>query len=242
MPHGQRDWSNIGADETVHGIADMGELAARLGSPVTFNREGNVLFLESFECGLGAWLTWTLGAGSSVEISATWSRIGAYCALLTNGAVTPNAARLRTSTHYPVLGSIGSEFTLAFDDNIQYLYIYLDHYDGDVQHRFNLRYDHPNQVLAIYTTTGYVTIADPIVLATWGEYRFHDVKLVVDLATDSYVRLIINETEYNLAAYSAGTFASALGPYVDFWLSVTGNAGSVSHVYIDDVIITQNEP
>ncbi len=242
MPHGQRDWGNIGASEIVHSMDDMAELAARLGSPCTFNREGNVLFLESFESGLEAWLTWALGTGSSVECSAAWARTGGYCALLTNGAVSPNATRIRTSVHYPVLGAIGTEFTLAFDNNVWYIYVYLDHFDGTAQHRFNFRYDHSGKTLAIYTDAGYVTIDASISLAVWGEYRYHDTKLVVDLATDKYVRLIFNNTEYELSAYSAGTFASALGPYIDFWLTVNGNETLTSHVYVDNVILTQNEP
>lgn len=242
MPHGQRDWSNIGAGQVVHGMSDMAELAARLGSPDTFNREGNVLFIDSFESGLGAWYTWALDAGDSVKISPTWSRTGGYCVLLTNAAVSPNATRLRTSIHYVVLGAIGCEFTLAFDNNIKYIYVYLDHYDGAVQHRFNFRYDHPNQQLDIYTDKGYVPIDDAIVLATWDEYRYHDVKMVVDIATDKYMRIIFNNIEYDLSTYSAGTFTPAGGPYIDFWLSATGNEASISHVYVDNVILTQNEP
>lgn len=242
VPHGQRDWSNIGADKIVHGMDDMAELAARLGSLVTFNREGNVVFLDSFESGLGAWYTWGLGDGDSVETSAAWSRTGGYCALLTNDAKKPNTTRMFTSSHYLAPSKIGCEFTLAFDNHIKYLYVYIDHYDGSGQHAFNFRYDHPDKTLAIYTTTGYVTIIDPTNLVTWDGYRFHDVKLVVDLATDQYVRLIINNTEYNLEQYTAKTFTPAGGPYFDFWISVTGNETNVSHVYVDNVILTQNEP
>ena len=55
MGHGYPDYGTQGPVSTVHSIQDLGELAVRLGSIVTFDRRGNVLWLDGFDSGIGAW-------------------------------------------------------------------------------------------------------------------------------------------------------------------------------------------
>jgi len=52
VAHGAPDWWGTEQTSTVHLVQDVGELAARLGSIVTFDRRGNVIWLTSFEDGL----------------------------------------------------------------------------------------------------------------------------------------------------------------------------------------------
>ena len=55
MAHGAPDWFGTTPQGMVHRVADLAELAARLGSPDVFDRRGNVLFMDSFENGQNNW-------------------------------------------------------------------------------------------------------------------------------------------------------------------------------------------
>ena len=118
MPHGQRDWSNIGAEELVFAMDDMAELAARLGSPITFNREGNVLFVSTFEHGVAGFGTTPGGDDAEIVTSALWSRTSGYCCKLVAGKTTPYYALIYKTFPYPTLGSYGLELSFLLDTDL----------------------------------------------------------------------------------------------------------------------------
>jgi len=55
VAHGTPDWGVTAGARTVYQMTDLGELAVRLGSIVTHDRRGDVIFLEDFEEGMGRW-------------------------------------------------------------------------------------------------------------------------------------------------------------------------------------------
>jgi len=77
---------------------------------------------------------------------------------------------------------------------------------------------------------------------TFGYWPMHTMKLVVDLNTDRYVRFILNETEYDLSAYSANTFANPDQPHLGVKAILYSTAGFNADCWVDDIILTQNEP
>lgn len=242
MPHGQRDWSNIGAEEVVHGLADMAELAARLWSPVTFNREGSVYFLESFEYGIGGWATTLVGTGAEIITSALWSRNSGYSCKLVAGSTASRYALLSRTLPYPIVSKYGFEFSFKIDSNVYRLDFAAWFYDGTTLSIFNVRYDHTNSLLQIQTTgAAWQTIATGIALSD-STTPFHTIKVVINLSSGYYVRVILNDTEYNLSAYIAYQAASATGARMNVRFTDWGVAASNAVVYVDDFIITSGEP
>lgn len=61
MPRGMPDWGEYSPQEVVSKLLDNAELAARLGSPVLFDRRGTVIFMDDFNCGVNHWDTVTKG-------------------------------------------------------------------------------------------------------------------------------------------------------------------------------------
>ena len=57
MTHGVQDFGASSGQNSTYGLTDLGELAVRLGSPVSFDRRGDVVMMETFEDGLDAWVT-----------------------------------------------------------------------------------------------------------------------------------------------------------------------------------------
>lgn len=242
MPHGQRDWSNIGADETVHGIADMAELAARLGSPVTFNREGNVLYMDALENGLTPWATTTAGTGAEVIVSNAWHKLGDYSCKLVCGSDGGQIAKIDRWFPYPVLTKAGLELSFTLDAYIDIINIIFMLFDGTNRYQFYVKYDVDNTKIQIRTPSGYVDVVTGLTLEVIGSGLFHVLKLVGDCNTKYYQRLIVNDTETDLTAYQAHSTADATSPSIQAWIEARGDAGQNAVMYVDDIIITQNEP
>jgi len=241
MPHGQRDWSNIGADEVVHGLADMGELAARMGSPVTFNREGSILLIETFEHGHGRWELAGI-APYTIEISSEWSRYGAYSLKFDVAAAFGKYALVDTYFPFPVLGKYGVEFSTRFNSHIYMIFVDLRFYDGAHRQNYWLYLYPIDEQLKVYNrSVGAVTVADPFVISTGGAI-WHTLKLVVDIKNQYFQRVIIDDAEYDLTAYRPTLVANTGAPHAVLRLQFYGYDTGAGIVYVDDVLITLNEP
>jgi len=241
VAHGQRDWGNIGAEATVAGLSDMGELAARLGSPVTFNREGNVLLLDTFEYGLGRWESSAI-APSTVEISAAWSRYGAYSVKFDIAADAAKYGLVDTYLPYPVKSKYGLEFSLRLNSYIDIIYINLNFADGAQYQNYEIRAYPNGELLKLDDQdAGRVTFADPWIIRTAGR-NWHTCKLVVDIVNQYYQRLIWNDVEYDLTAYRPEVDTSTDASRIFLRLQFYGSNSGAGVAYLDDVIFTQNEP
>lgn len=242
MAHGQKDWSNIGATEVVHGLADVGELAARLGSPDVFNREGNVLTLETFEHGATRWYLLPAGTNAAVHVSAAEYRTGGYSLKLDSGTGILHYAYASISFPYPALGKFGTELSFSFDDNVTYIEPELWVYDGGTLYRFGLRYNVAGNVLQRNTgTESWETILEDFTL--YSSVRLWNyMKFVVDLNTGYFSRVIVNEVEYDISDEPAYTVGLDDPAHMHFRITVRGSSGTAGIAYLDDLIITRGEP
>jgi len=242
MPHGGPDWGTGGEISTVHTIEDLGELAARLGSINTHDRRGNVIWMDDFESSLNKWdVSMTAGSaarGAGVSITNEYARNGAFSAKLLTGDVQWDEISIDHIMAYTTISKIGFEFSIRREAGLPPLYIFFGGYDG--LHTFQS---------ALYWKLGDLSYlgADNAYHALdlyhyWVAYFFFTIKLVIDLKTAKYVRLIINNVSYDLSArsfYWVDTpHTPALIPMVKILTPGVYNCPA----YIDDIIITQNEP
>lgn len=221
---------------------DVGELAARLGCPSTHNREGNVVFIESFEHGLQGWSATGYGTGGEIIISAEKYRSSGYSAKLIAGSDGDKKAVIFRKFPYPTLGLYGLELSFLIEAHTDYVRWRLTHHDGTSEYQFTCEYDVDNRDLNIMDENGdYVTIDSDLYL-NYGSAPFHTVKIVADLTTNEYVRAIVNDNEYDLSAYPGYPWAADDGAHVRTNIWIEGEAGHNGFSYVDDVILTQNEP
>jgi len=242
MPHGTPDWWGVEPTSTVHQMQDAGELAVRLGSPVTFDRRGNVVFVDGFEDGLGAYQIDYTGTGASVVLSCLESRAGAYSAKLIGGSTANNYAQVFVYRPYPVESRVGMEASFAHDGDIATLTLAQFFVVGATQYRARVRYNHAASKLQYYDSAGNWQDLATGVSLYYLVGAFHTLKVVVDLTNGEYLRVALNNTEYDMegiAMYTAGF------PFADVWQAYVEVVSSVGHngrAYVDDVILTQNEP
>lgn len=242
MTHGARDWSNIGPDEVVYGLNDMAELAARLGSPITHSREGNVIFVETFEAGLQPWNPTEEGAGTEIRISNENYRSSGYsCRMITGTGAGAHAVIYRRFP-YPVILTYGLEFSVLLNGIYDELVATLEYNDGEVRHTFSIRYVRADEEIQIYNEAGaWVTVEEGVQLLS-GYGLFHTFKLVVDLRTLAFCRLLVNHDVTDLGDYFAFDEENVQSPHILVSLDFITGEGYAPYCYVDDIILTQNEP
>ena len=242
MVHGTRDWGITAGAATTYRLTDLAELAARLGSPVTHDRQGDVIFMDNFEDGLGKWEAASDGGGDSVGLSAARARSGWLSALLTSGSGAGRYAQIYRGVNLPVLSGLGVELSFSVPVALETLKLQLHILDGPNRYRFEVPYDDANNRLdRLNAAGGLTTVASGLVLAGWGR-MFHTVKLVGDTLNGTYGRLIMNDTKHDLEEAEAFSGADSGDPRLELTVTLTGRSGYNDAVHIDDVIATQNEP
>lgn len=242
MPHGQRDWSNIGADEVVHGLADMAELAARLGSVVTYNREGSVLFATDFSDAAAQLELSPYGTGAGMIISAEESVVGPYSLRVATSAVIDQVSTAALSVPIPDLATrIGMMAAILWrNDEVGWqleVGAYIDSYvaTGTLRYRADLNR------LDVRSTGGAFYLLDGGLVLYPHTAQWHRAKLVVDLASRSYVRAMVNHREYAVAV-PMQVQATTEPNRVDVRLQAFSRDGVARVVYFDDLVVTHGEP
>lgn len=240
---GSPDWGRYAPKATVASLQDMGELAARLGSIVTFDRRGDVIHMESFAHGLNKWDPSGSVGGWDAAVDADTARSGAQSLMMKTPPVGQATVKIDHLLPYSQLSSIGMEISFQHQSALQYAEIVLWLYSGTHLSQARIRIMFQDKTLELDDQN-----QNPQVFATGLKLRdldmlFNTIKIVVDMRTTKYVRCILNDTEYNISDYSYHTIGSAVEEniMIEFLFRNTNTAASITN-WVDDIIITQNEP
>ena len=241
MPRDLPDWGAQSSQVTVHEVTDLGELAVRLGSIVTHDRRGDVLHLDSFEAGLGKWAANSNGTGGAADLSIVSARNGLFAARLVAGLNGDRNAFIERYLPYPVLSGFGVEFSFSPQANVGNIQLDLELFDGVNVTSYIIRWDDVNNRLQYADDGGsFVTFATGIDLAGITTL-FHTMKVVIDATTGVYNRVILDDVQYSLAGVAGQVAANARLPRLFVEIMNTGPGGTNPTLYVDDVIVTQNE-
>ena len=242
MAHGTPDWGNVAAQSTVKISLDTAELAARLGSPNTFERGGNVLYQNSFEHGFSGLQSAGGGTNYAQTLSVAESKTGAYSARLTAGSDGSHDAALLRNFAFPALSTVGLEVAFKPLDLYDYFYIAFVLYDGVREWFSAIRHNQTTETLDYWADTGaWVTFASGLDWqATYAP--FHVLKLRADFSLLEYGRCTIDNIEYDLRGAGIDQNASVTVPQQTIWVVNHGRLANNDVAFVDDIIITQNEP
>ena len=242
MPHGNRDYG-IGAPKwTIYPLTDLGELAARLGSPVTFDRRGDVIWIEDFESSLNKWDPTTWGVGSGIFITNDRSRSGNFSCKMITGPIANDRAYMEHFLPLPVLSKMGIEFSFAGMNNIKYLTLETHLYEHEYQHHAHIRYDWPHRSLKYFDPhSTFHTFYYPYDIHD-EDRLFNTLKAVIDFPNGKYDRVIVNDQSFDISQYTYYKPGPAVVFFLYIAIEITTNVNANAYTYIDDVIITQNEP
>lgn len=241
MPHGNRDYFTSMPMSTMYSMIDAGELAARLGSIVTFDRRGNVLWLTGFEEGLAEWSAGGKGSGFSVSVSTYRAFSGGYSCKLVPGSTPTYEASISRYHYLPPSLKIGFEFSFLPSIKLGYLYNRMYFNKDGYAHFTKVRYDNTNKSIDYWGSSGnYVPLVTDIDLASHKPW-WSVLKWVYDLGKGEYVRLLINHMQYDLRGIAPQITPSPNRNNLFYDIGLVQADGGQGATYIDNVILTINE-
>lgn len=227
---------------TRYPLSDIGEQAARLGSMVTYDRRGEVVWMSEFQEGLAGLVQLGETVNDLARVTADNVYRSPYAAYLYADGVAASFSALYKYYSPSTLGKAGYEIALHAGNPCHYINLNMRHYDGSTLLSAILQLHSFDSTIKIQTTGGvFVTIATGFTPVS-AIHMYHMCKLVVDFSTGYYKRALINETEYNLSQYPLLATASAVAKQHNFIVNLTPNVGTPSEAYVGHIIITGNEP
>ena len=241
-PHGTPPWGNVGPKSTTYGLDDMGELAARLGSPVKWDRRGDLIYACTFESGLGFGSIYGSGDAHAEFLSPRYPREGGVGLCLYPGSGGSGYAAVVFSLPRPPVSKIGVEYSFSVHTDVSTWVINSSWYSGTQLLKAKIQIDHANGDLDYWTAAGaWAEFADDLNLRG-GSSPVHTAKLVVDYNAQVYTRFIIDHRSWDLSAYAIRATDSGTSSSFTTDFRVTPVTGALQYHYADNFLFTQNEP
>lgn len=223
-------------------LQDLGELAARLGSVHVFDRRGEIIFYEVFNQGLGGWFVNSSGAGSSISLNATHVYRFPYTAKLVCGTSGTKFAAIQKRMGGVNTARIGLEICWALEFGDYLIRAGVDVNNGMDNFRVEFDYNANTHEWRITDENGDQQVIFNKSMEIGSSFVFVPVKIVADINTRHYVRMLISDDEVDISNY--GLFVSPGGTAVNYSVSVTnlGDGSTNTELYIAAIILTANEP
>jgi len=242
MPHGLPDWWGAAPKSTTYGLQDMAELAARLGSIVTFDRRGDVIWQSRFEDGIAQVGVSGTGTYNEVYPQINSGHYAGNCLVLKTGNAAGDLAEITKVLPYPALGGIGHEIGFSLTSGIRYVYNSLIFFTGSQKQWYCVRYVHTSGALQLLHSNGtWYNIGSPGIQRE-GEAIYNQMKLVGDILNSKYVRVVFNSGNYLASAYApyvtADTTTKSMTVGIDVYTDIAANVAARAAY----MIVTQNEP
>ena len=217
------------------------ELSTRLGSPVTWDWRGQVLWLDTFALGMQTYFTPTSGAGAAVVLDPTYAGFGGYAVKLTGGSDVSLYAGIQFAVGALPTTRIGLAVRFSIDANTDLVELRLTKDIGTGSPEGRVRLDVTNGKLQ-YTDSSWAWQDIASVSFNKSANLYNWMKLVINGTTKKYERLIFNDTEHDLAAYSTPTVNTATAGRVIGQVFNYSRSGNNDVVYVDALVLSVGEP
>ncbi len=237
-----KDFSRYLPDSNRFSLQDMGELAARLWSPVQFDRRGEVVFMDAGQAGIAPWRVYGGGTGNNVSAVGANSGPSGFAIRLTPGSDGGKTAGMSRTFSPARWSRTGFEIGVCLTTSFDYLWIDIDRYDGLKRHLARLKLDYTNLELRYWNSAGADVTIDTITDPTSVTHVHNSIKLVGDMDNFNYVRVIYNQEEYELAGIPLYLNPAFAAPQVLVALTAHGTGAGGEYLDITQSIITGNEP
>jgi hypothetical protein len=236
----------FGVGESMSNVdmkTELNELAARLGSLVSYDRRGRFVWGDDFSGTQLRWAATTVGAGGAGLTSAMTYQ-GDQCAHVGTGAVANNYTCMHRFIHLPLDKNIGMQcaFRLdaSFDDAL--MYFMLQVYNGTNLLNATFRI----MRVATVWTASYLNSAGAYtdVLTTWAPRlsdTWHRMKIVMDGTNSRWVRAMLDDRVMDLSNLALRSTADTTQG-LDMHIETMTLGAAVRESWIDAVVLTDCEP
>lgn len=216
------------------------ELAARLGSIVSYDRRGQTVVLDDFSAGWGSWRT--SGSGTPVSaISCDYCMSAGYSAYLETEAVADAwIYATRYIGSFPAQRAIGLGFWLMYYSFPGYWSAGYDWGDGTTLWQPRVKGQYSDGKVYLYNSVGGWTEIGTWDVGALGDQGFRFIKLVMDPTTGKYDYVVIDGVEYDASAVAVKSSTTA-SRYIYLTLMITANGATAAKMYLDNVVLTTTE-
>ena len=218
------------------------ELAARLGSPVIYERSGQVNWIETFEHGLQRWFSQTSGTGAGVALSPVYAKTAGYSCELTGGSDGGRWASITSITGVNPVGKMGISMAFANITNFDALLIYFKLRTTGTQYSTTLEISKTLGKVYIYDEVpAAIEVCDCDLPSAMGQY-WSTVKMTVDFENVLYGKLRFNAGEYDISANAFVSTSGSYTPEVSVEIRAKSRSGNNDVIHVDDIILSFAEP
>lgn len=242
MPRGNWDYGVNPAGQITSPEIGLAELAARLGSLSRFDRQGEVVFQDGFEAGLGRWYQDLGSPAGTIVLTTVGPGLGGYTVILTPGAAVAAEAALYGNMPVPSEGTLGLEVLCVITSLNTDIELRMNHNGAGGQLVSGLRYSGQSDRLEYRDSTAAWVAVPGAARLSIGDGIPHLLKFVIDIPSYSYVRAVADGQRISLAGLAVNRNAAPAlrANYLDLVARSWG--GAANAVYLDNVVLTHNEP
>ena len=242
MSRGQPDFGLYAPKTIGAGISDLGELAARIGSIITFDRRGDVYWFDDFEGAILKWQALIVVPGEYPVLYSEQAGLGSQCVKFECPASALAHSVLKRNFSLVSTGKIGAEMWLQTSevDNCRFGF-QIRIYDGVNETTCSFRYDLGAKTIEVETPSGWIEVLTGITMSQLGMF-FLPIKIVCDMDSDYYTRLIVGNDEVDISEYPLYYVGTTTSKYLLLYPFLSGSSDGASEAYIDNFILTVNEP
>ncbi|MBU2060164.1 MAG: hypothetical protein KKB38_20835 [Gammaproteobacteria bacterium] len=242
MSRGSPDFSGHTVKTTGAALEDMADLAVRLGSIVEYDRRGDVVIADDFEAPVLKWNVNADGAGTAI-LDSTSVKLGSQAVKLTAVVGEDNETAIYKDLYTLTSRRMGVEVSFSNFPRDAELFIYIYHYDGTYKYQAEARFNHVDERLRVRDSDGTLPVIAEDLIFPIANFCFIPFKLVVDFSTEQYVRILLGNTEYDVSAYGSYKEVDATSVRDTIQVRLRNRSDSVAaNVWLDSLILTQNEP
>lgn len=241
-PRGYPDWTTPVTQITTGGFAGLEELAARLGSIVPWDMEGNIILMEDFGSELTGWLDDSSAGTSEALRSSRRKYSGDWSVKLYNAGGAGIYSTILKWIAFAGINKQGVFARFCVDVNHQIISLRLLLLTGKRAVIVQAKYNHLLETLTVFNNAG----ADEVVAESLGiqlpEYRWIPFYFTYDLSTGYYGKVSINETEFDISHIPfRDTAATIYKNGVIEAKTIATEAGAFT-AYVDDIVLVKNVP
>jgi hypothetical protein len=249
MPRG---YSDFGLNPGDYGqfSGDNAELAARLMSPVVFERRGRVVWFDDMAQALSKYQVSIIAPATLDAVVDSGFLNGAAIRFVPDAGTLGNPRILFT---LPIIERTKIGFECLFrwvsnnDANATTFDLKFYYHDGNIQHEYRYSFRPDIREIQVYSSLplpgGFVTVfTTPY--AFWGtgtEVGTSYFKTAFNLEDFTYDRIIFNELGASLKAYTSIPTPMITRPRLDVLLRGNGNPAT-NPVFVSDPLVTLDEP
>jgi hypothetical protein len=222
-------------------MQDMGELAARLGSPVVYDRRGEVLWYDTMDRGLSPYKTAGAGTGWSVKVRCQYSHYGSYVLTLTSGFEAGTYAMLYKHFGAINVGKAAVEIGFNVEQPAQRIEFRVLKSNDVIQKEAKIVVQPLTGILSYVDNEGAYHTIDTVgaIYDVIGVY--HTLKIFIDFDLSQFTSVMFDQTEYDLTGVDLRVTLATFVTSYQITISIWGRTGHNDPMNLTHIIFTGND-